>query len=77
MAFSWPEQSNITELARQKTIEREKIATKIVIHDYRCGVPVRTKIFGEFRRMTETLDNPAEISSELSDRFDLRPGAKE
>src|SRR5256885_15019883 len=29
MALSWPEQSNVAELERQKTIEREKIATKI------------------------------------------------
>src|SRR5437667_1932625 len=48
MALSWPEQSNVAELERQKTIEREKIATKIVSHDYRGGLRVRTKIFGQF-----------------------------
>src|SRR5437773_7112762 len=35
MTFSGPEQSNVLELERQKPIEREKIATKIVSHDYR------------------------------------------
>jgi hypothetical protein len=77
VAFSWPKQPNISELKRQETIEREKIATEIVIHDQRGGLPVWTKIFVELRRMTETLDNPPEISSELSNRFDLRPGSKE
>jgi hypothetical protein len=31
------------------------------------------KIFRKLRRVTETLDDPAEISSELSDRLDLGP----
>ena len=33
VTFSWPEQSNVSELERQKTIEREEIATEIVSHD--------------------------------------------
>ena len=48
VTLSWPEQANVAELERQKTIEREKIATKIVSHDYRGGLRVRTKIFGQF-----------------------------
>ena len=30
---SWPEQSNVSELERQKTIKRKEITTKIVSHD--------------------------------------------
>src|SRR5438105_507403 len=37
VAFSWPQQSDVSELEGQKTIEREKIATEIVIHDERGG----------------------------------------
>ena len=48
MALSWPEQSNVSELERQKTIEGEKIATEIMSHDYRGGLRVRTEIFGQF-----------------------------
>ena len=48
MTFSWPEQSNVLELERQNTMEREEIATKIVSHDYRGSLRVRTKIFGQF-----------------------------
>ena len=48
MALSWPEQSNVTELERLKTIEREKIATEIMSHDDRGGLRVRAKTFGQF-----------------------------
>src|SRR5207249_4762625 len=48
MTSSWPEQSNVSELERQKKIEREKIATEIMSHDDRGGLPVRKKIFRQF-----------------------------
>jgi hypothetical protein len=35
------------------------------------------KIFRQFRRVAETLDNPAKISGELTDRLDLGPGTEE
>jgi len=77
MTFSGPEQSNVLELERQKPIKREEIATKIVSHDYRGSLRVRTKVFGQFCRMAEPFDHPAEISSKLSDRLDLGSGAEE
>ena len=48
VTLSWPEQSNVSELERQNTIEGEKIATEIMSHDYRGGLRVGTKIFGQF-----------------------------
>ena len=48
MTFSWPEQSNVSELEREDTIEREEIAAKIVSHDDRGSLRVRTKVFGQF-----------------------------
>src|ERR1700757_715978 len=48
VTFSWPQQSNISKLERQKTIEREEITTKIVSHDQRGSLRVHTKIVGQF-----------------------------
>jgi hypothetical protein len=47
MRFSWPEQSGVSELERQKTIEREQIAAQIVSHDECGGLRVRAEIFRE------------------------------
>ena len=44
-----------------------------MIHNERGGLRIRSKILAEFGRMGEMLDLPAEISGELSQRFDLRP----
>jgi hypothetical protein len=48
VTFSWPEQSDVAELERQKTIERKKIATEVVIHDERSGLRIGPKIVRQF-----------------------------
>jgi hypothetical protein len=74
--FFWPEQSDVSKLHREKPIQRQKITAEIMIHNERRGLCVGSKIFTELGRVREVLDHPAEISGELTQRFDFRPASK-
>src|SRR2546429_4383179 len=76
MTFSWPQQSDISKLQGEKPIECEKITAEIMIHYKRCGLRIRSKMLVECRRMREMLDDPSEIYTYLSERFDLGSGTE-
>src|SRR6266481_8349487 len=76
MTFSRPQQSDISKLQGEKPIECEKITAEVMIHYKRCGLRIRSKMLVECGRMREMLDDPSEISTYLSERFDLGSGTE-